>query len=161
MRIKGMLLLLLVLTSACRVKQAEADGYNVGIILPLSGKASGVGSGVRNGTALALNALSEAERSKLHVVYEDDGSEPRNAVSAFQRLLADKKIDVVITAMSNSGNAVVPLSERAGVTLISLALTEVSLRTKPRRSLFGWIRTRWRKLLLPKQCAAVIAMSHW
>jgi ABC-type branched-subunit amino acid transport system substrate-binding protein len=94
----------------------------LGIILPLSGKAATMGNAIYNGSQLALKSLPPTIRSKLDVYYEDDGSESKNTVSAFQKLRAEHKIDVVVSALSNAGNAIVPLSEQAGVTLIAIAV---------------------------------------
>ncbi len=117
------ILLLLLLLSVLDISSAYAlePKYRIGVILPLAGRASSVGHAVRNGLLMAYDEFPNSKRDRISLYLEDDASESRNTVSAFQRLVGEKKIDVVITALSNSGNVVVPLSERRGVILLSLA----------------------------------------
>lgn len=97
---------------------------SVGIILPLSGRAATMGNAIHNGALLALNSLDPDLRARLHVYFEDDLSEARNTVSAFRKLRIENKVEVVVTALSNAGNAIVPLSEEAGMPLIAIAVDQ-------------------------------------
>lgn len=109
---------------------AADSTLRVGIILPLTGKASTVGVAVRNGILLAQEHLPANVRERLFLRFEDDTSETKQSVSAVQRLLSRKAADVVVTAMSNVGNAVVPITEKHHIPLLSLAYDKSISRGK-------------------------------
>lgn len=99
---------------------AETPPYRIAIILPLSGRAQSVGTSQRDGMQLRLQTLTEEERKRLLLIWEDDGSETKNAVSAYNRVI-EKGVDVVISSMSNSGNALAPIAEQRRIPLIAMA----------------------------------------
>ncbi len=100
---------------------ADTSPLRIGVVLPLSGKGAGVGVAIRNGMHMAYDKLPGSTRALLSMQFEDDGAEPRQSVSAVQRLLNGKNIDLIVTAFSSTGNAVVPITERANMPLISMA----------------------------------------
>lgn len=111
-------------TSECEAQSVTSgfnENYSVVIILPLTGKAASVGTGIRNGVQLAMESLPGALKERFKLEFEDDGSESKNAVSAFQKF-SRNPLDAVISVFSNSGNALAPLTERARIAHISLAV---------------------------------------
>jgi ABC-type branched-subunit amino acid transport system substrate-binding protein len=100
---------------------AEDRPLKLGAILPLTGKASTVGVSIQNGMMMAYDGLPTEIRNSFIIQFENDASESRNTVTAAQRLISEGGVDILLTALSNAGNAVVPITERAKVPLLSLA----------------------------------------
>ncbi len=106
---------------------AEEPGgaLHAGVILPLSGKAASLGAAVRNGMMMAIEEVEKRDphaRSRLQFHFEDDGSESKNAIAAFQHLTQQFRLAVVVSAVANSGRVLVPLTERQRLPLISISL---------------------------------------
>lgn len=93
----------------------------VGLILPLSGEASSWGRTFQSAFEMGLEELSPAERARLQIFTEDDQLQPKNAVSAFHKLLAQHDIDVVVNLSSGTGNALASLTEQRKIVLVAIA----------------------------------------
>jgi hypothetical protein len=84
-----------------------ADGYStenpihVAAILPLTGDYAALGGATKNGTQMALGELSEEERAKFVVTFEDDAQQSIRALSAVRKLEQSNRIDVVVVLGSN------------------------------------------------------------
>ena len=98
----------------------------IGGIMILSGEGAVWGESSRNGMELAIKDVNESggvNGKKLRGIYEDDGSDPKKAISAFHKLtnLDDVKF-IVGPNWSNTGVAVAGLAAEAGVVMISPSL---------------------------------------
>ena len=99
---------------------AESPPLRLWAILPLTGKGASVGLAIQNGMTLALEDLPRAEQQMV-LRFDDDAADSKQTVGIVQRLLGSKQADVILTAFSNAGNAVVPITEAKGVPFLSLA----------------------------------------
>lgn len=117
---------------------AEAHLVKIGVIIALTGEASSFGEATKNGIEIALSKMSEADRSRLQIIYEDDGFQPKNTVAAFQKLVSVDKVSVVITMGSGTSNAVAPLAERHQIPLIAVASDPNIVKDKKYSVLF-WV----------------------
>ena len=117
-KISPLIVLLLVVFAA--VAKAEPV-YRVGVIVPLSGEHVSTCEGIRNGIQLALEELSDADKSLIEVTFEDDQFIPKNTASAFKKLLHKNNIDFVINASAPTGHAIAPLAEHNKVTFLSVS----------------------------------------
>ena len=97
------------------------EPIKVGVILPLSGPGSSLGEASRNGITLALESLPENIRSQMQVHFEDDQLKSVHAVSAFQRLVNTRDIDIAYNISSGTANAISPLAERNKIPFVSVA----------------------------------------
>ena len=102
-------------------QDGDIKKMNVGVILPLSGEVSSLGTAFRNGMTLALEELSEDERKLINFIYEDDAFNSRNSISALKKLQSQNRIDVAISFGSGTSNALAPIVERDRVALIAIA----------------------------------------
>src|SRR3989344_4542495 len=98
----------------------------IGGIMILSGEGAVWGESSRNGMELAIKDVNESggvNGKQLRGIYEDDGSDPKKAISAFHKLtnLDDVKF-IVGPNWSNTGVAVAGLAAEAGVVMISPSL---------------------------------------
>ena len=111
----GMLLLLL------PPAFAQSTPLRAAAIFPLTGKGASVGVSMRNGMTMAYEGLPADVKGKLELRFEDSAGESKQGVSIAQRFIAAGDTDVILSAFSNVGNAIVPITEHAGTPLLSLA----------------------------------------
>ncbi len=96
---------------------ALAD-ITVGVVVPLTGPASGLGIPMQNGVKLWP---SEIAGQKLNVIILDDATDPTKGVQAARRLVTEEKADVLIGS---------------GATPVAVAIAEVANESKtPQMSL--------------------------
>jgi len=111
-------------TAYCQVADPispkQAPSLKIGVILPLTGRAQTIGNSIWSGIELGRNTLTPEQREHLELILEDDASQVNQAISAFRKLI-DGGANIVFSAMSNTGNALAPLAEQAGIPLISFA----------------------------------------
>lgn len=79
---------------------AHAD-ITVGVVMPMTGPASGLGIPIKNAIAIWPKTLAG---ENLKVIMLDDASDPTAGVKATQRLITEDKVDVVI------GSAATPVA---------------------------------------------------
>lgn len=92
----------------------SAEEIKIGVILPLSGPASGVGETIRTGAQLALrdlNAAGGVEGVRFKLIIEDTASETKNAVSAFNKLYSNDGVRIFLTVVSSAAMALKPMVE--------------------------------------------------
>lgn len=97
------------------------EPIKVGIILPLSGDLASLGQGVKNGAMLSYEDLTKSQKEKIELLFEDDQFNPKNTVTAFNKLVDIDKANVVICLASTSCNAIAPLAEENKIPLIAIA----------------------------------------
>src|SRR5690606_1305645 len=90
---------------------ALAD-ITVGVVVPLTGPAYGMGIPMQNGIKLWP---SEVAGEKLNVIILDDATDPTKGVQAARRLVTEEKVDVLIGS---------------GATPVAVAIAEVASETK-------------------------------
>jgi len=103
-----------------------ASTIPIGGIMILSGEGAVWGEASRNGMELAIKDINESggvNGKQLRGIYEDDGSAPQKAVSAFYKLTGSDHAKFIIGPnWSNTGVAVAHLAEEAKVVMISPSL---------------------------------------
>ena len=108
------LLATLILLTACQ-SHTRQDTIRIGSILILTGDGATWGIAERNGMEMATEKINQEGGllgKKLVLVHEDDGSDPKRALSAFQKLTDIDSISMIIgTTWSHTG---LPLVQRAG-----------------------------------------------
>jgi len=112
-------------------KKSEPNEIKIGAIMPLTGDAGIYGQEMKKGIDLCIELANESGGIKgttISVVYEDDGGQANLAVNAFQKLIFQDKLDVVIGgAMSSTAMSVAPLAEKNKVVFISPAASTPAL----------------------------------
>lgn len=115
----------MLLLAACAPAQEAQDlkKIKVGIILPLTGGQSYTGQGSQKGYDLA-----KAELSNLDVIFEDEQSDAKAAVTAFTKLTEVDGVKIIIgPVLSGSVLAVAPLAEQKQVIIISPTATAAKI----------------------------------
>ncbi len=108
------IILTLLLLAAC-VQTGQTEKVKVGVILPLTGAQGNYGEGITKGIELALK-----EVSNVNVIYEDEQSDTKVAVTAFNKLTDVDGAKIIIgPVLSGSVLAVAPLAEQKKVIILS------------------------------------------
>ena len=112
--------------AGCGNKAAKKAGgtVKIGFIAPLTGGNAALGIGMKNSAELAVKQANAAGKykNKYELVVVDDGGDPSTAVSAANKLIADKNI-VAVFGHFNSGAALatVPVFHKNGMPLLVTA----------------------------------------
>lgn len=106
---------------SCAKRNPEST--EVGVILPLTGGAAAYGQSSKNGIELALqeiNSRGGLNGKKIVAVYEDSQADPKNAVTAFQKLANVNGVSIVLGPMTSSEVlAVAPIAETRKIVLFT------------------------------------------
>jgi branched-chain amino acid transport system substrate-binding protein len=98
----------------------------IGAILPLTGELAEFGTDERRGMDLALREINKTggiNGKQLRIIFEDSRSDPKEAVSALQKMLTVDRPPVVFSLGSSISLALVPIVEQHGVVLVAVAAT--------------------------------------
>ena len=95
----------------------------IGSILPLTGDGASYGKEIKNGIDLAVEQENErggVSGRKIAVRYEDSAGDPKQAVSAMQKILAQYRPQSIIgDAFSSPALAIAPIANREKIVMIS------------------------------------------
>jgi len=117
------------------VDTGSHDTLRIGAILPLTGDAGVYGKALQRGMDLACSEVNESSKTKrkISLLYEDDAGNAGTAVSAARKLIdADGVRYMIGGAMSSTAAPIIPITERAGILLISPTATSASLTNNTR-----------------------------
>lgn len=105
--------------------QPSVQITKVGLILPLTGEVASLGENAKNGASLAYNGLPENLKQKIQLIFEDDNFQPKNTVSAFNKLTGSDNVNVVVCFTSGPCSAIAPLADQKKIPLIAVASAPV------------------------------------
>ncbi len=95
----------------------------IGAVISLSGQAATFGEFAKNGMELAvkeINASSGGKGQKVEVLYEDDKTDPKSAVSAYKKLTSVDKVQAVVGGLWDFiAEPLFPLAKQNQLTFIS------------------------------------------
>ena len=101
--------------SAC---YAEDRGFNVAVVIPLSGALAEYGTAIKNGFELA-RADDPKFYSTINFTYEDSGYDGKTAVNALQKLIAARKYDLYYLWGVSPTEAMLPIAEKENLAVIA------------------------------------------
>jgi len=109
--------------SADRAQTTKSPVLVIGAILPLTGDGAEFGKDEQVGAQMAVDALNAGTAGlKVELRVEDSRTQPKDGVSAFQKLTAEMPQPVaLLTVMSSVSSALVPLAERQKIPLFCVA----------------------------------------
>ena len=106
------IIILILVTS----NKSSSNSYRIGVTESLTGPAAFYGDSTRKGVDLAFaEAKTKYPNIKFDVYHEDNQFNPKVAVDAYQKLMAEHKIQAVITHTSPASVATLPLSTKDGI----------------------------------------------
>jgi len=110
----------LLFLSACVQVEQPIEKIKIGILEPLTGTTAFIGERVKNSIELAHGELSSEDQALIELIYEDDGCNGKQAVTAVQKLTQTDMVDYIIGPTCN--NAAIPTIEilrESGIIYIS------------------------------------------
>jgi branched-chain amino acid transport system substrate-binding protein len=110
-------MVLILVVWLARTKEGPAeDVIKIGVVVPLTGPAAHYGESERDGISLAVKEINESGGilgKKLEVILEDDSTDPKKAVSSFNKLVSVDKVAAVIGgAWDFLANATIPVADQ-------------------------------------------------
>ena len=120
-------------------RASAADTVKIGLMAPLTGSWASEGQEMKKNVDLLaseLNAKGGLNGSKVEVVVEDDGGDPRTASLAAQRLTTQGVVAVIGTYGSAVTQATQNIFDEAGITQIANGSTAVRLTEKGLKHFF-------------------------
>ena len=100
----------------------ESGEISIGVVLPLTGHLASTGELMRQGFALALDEINSGQLGNLQFkfIIEDDTSTPEGAVAAFNKLIHEDGVSVILgPASSSATEAAFPIAHENRVVAIS------------------------------------------
>ena len=108
--------------AACTPQQ-QSEEIKIGAVLSLTGVAAFYGESSRNGIDLAVEEINTAggiNGKKITIVYEDDGTDGKRAVTATTKLIEIDKVDAIIGGTWDySLEPMAPIADSAKLILIN------------------------------------------
>ena len=131
-----------ILTSICLVcfsflliiscSKKESNVIRIGVLGPLTGEGATYGAAMKRGVDLALeevNQLGGIHNKRVEAIYEDSKLQPKDAINAFNKLVNQDNVQVVIGAAASRVTLnLAPFAERSKVVLISSISTADKLK---------------------------------
>lgn len=117
---KRLMRLLLCLALVPPTVMAEG-ALKVGVLVPMSGPASFLGDLESGGVQIALdryNANRTPGALPIEVLFEDSQSDPKTAITAFNRLAA-AGVQLLYVSLTSANMAIKPLAQRRGIVVIA------------------------------------------
>lgn len=98
------------------IVKTEKQTIRIGAVLPLTGQGSALGEAVKEGIEWKIEELrNQGYEIKFYI--EDSQSDPKQAVSAFNKLINIHKIKIVFTMLSSHAMVLKPIAEKNKILL--------------------------------------------
>jgi branched-chain amino acid transport system substrate-binding protein len=99
------------------------EEVKIGAIIPMTGGAASYGEWMRNGMSIAVDEINEkwGPNRKLTLITEDSKSNPKDAVTAMNKLLSADKVQAVMTTLTGVTNALAPIATQNKIVLTTSA----------------------------------------
>ncbi len=102
----------LLLLGGCQSRSKSNNTIIIGAILPLTGPASTFGQYIKEGMDLAVGEINKKSSRKVEIKYEDSKGHPKDAVSAYNKLISIDKAPIVVAALSSVASVLHPLAKK-------------------------------------------------
>ncbi|MFH1457160.1 MAG: ABC transporter substrate-binding protein [Patescibacteria group bacterium] len=99
------------------------EPIKIGALLPLTGQISLLGEELKNGISLAVEDINANNKTKLEVIYEDSKVDPKEGVSAINKLIDVDGVNYVHVAATPIITAVQPITEEKKVVMTGTSIS--------------------------------------
>lgn len=127
MTVTALWVVCLLVATSCGQQSAEQSPQakaQVGVILPLTGEASSYGVDCRKGIELAAAQAGD----KVQFIFEDSKADPKQAVTAIQRLINQRHVTAIIGDMFSSTTlAIAPIAQQNDIVLVTPTAAAVDI----------------------------------
>jgi branched-chain amino acid transport system substrate-binding protein len=101
-----------------------SDPVQVGVVFSLTGGAAVFGEEQANGVRLAAQQLNDQGGITYEVIQEDDASDPAQGITAFEKLLNQDDVSIIIgPTLSNTAFSTDPIAQEQGVPVLGVSNT--------------------------------------
>src|SRR3989344_1617014 len=100
----------------------DKGNIKIGADFALSGSVAVYGEWASKGVNLALEEINKGSK-KLEIIYEDNKGQPKDAVTAYNKLRNIDHVDYVLTFQSSVALAIAPLANQDKVIQIDVSAT--------------------------------------
>jgi len=116
------------------------DIIKIGVIISETGSAAEYGKWTKNGLELALAEINKHSKKKIRLIYEDDATDARRAIAAFNKLVDIDNVNIMIGPLTSSSVlSVAPLTERKEVFLLSPCASNPQITQAGKFTFRNWI----------------------
>jgi branched-chain amino acid transport system substrate-binding protein len=144
----------------------EPKVIKIGAILPLTGPGSIFAQYIKEGADLAAEQINKTSKVPITIIYEDSKNQPKEGVSAYNKLSISEKPPVVIVALSSVAKAVAPLAESKKIVQIYIAVAipnitdgKYRFRIYPEAYGMAGVMARYNAIKLKAKTSAVIYIN--
>lgn len=100
----------------------------VGVVFSVTGGAAVYGSTQRNGVQLAVEELNAQSGITYELVVEDDSSDPAQGITAFEKLINQDQVSVIIgPTLSNTAFSADPIAHDGGFPVLAVSKTAAGI----------------------------------
>lgn len=99
----------------------------VGAVLSLTGGAASYGATQEKGLKLAAEHLNAKDGVSYELTTEDDGTEPKQGITAFEKLINDGTSIIVGPTLSNTAKQTDPIAQEEGVPVLGVSNTAAGI----------------------------------
>ena len=121
---------------------ADSEPIKIGALLSLTGGASAWGENAQKGIALATEEINKnggINGKQVEIIYEDTASDPKVAVSAFQKVTSFDRVDAIIGPLNQTETAsVISLIDQTKIPTIAPGFLPLQNRTNINNPLLIW-----------------------
>lgn len=117
---------------------APPSGAKIGACLSLTGPTPYWSTQIKRGLDLAADDARAADASAPTIVYEDNAGDPKQAVTAFQKLVDVDHVAAVVTAHTPIAKAERPLAGQLQVPLLGTVVSAVDFGLENEWSFLDW-----------------------
>lgn len=167
--IVGVIAIFVVILISIRLTQKstpQKQVIKIGAILPLTGPGAVFAQYIKEGIDLAAEEINQKSRIQLRILYEDSKNQPREGVSAYNKLIMNEKPPVVIVALSSVAKALFPLAEQTNTIQVYIAVAipgitdgKYRFRIYPEARGMAGVMARYSATRLGAKTAAVIYIN--
>jgi branched-chain amino acid transport system substrate-binding protein len=115
-------------TAATDVDCTLDEPVQLGAVFSQTGGAAVYGGSQRNGVQLAADEQNEEGGVTYEVIFEDDASDPAQGITAFEKLINQDQVPVIIgPTLSNTAFSTDPIAQEAGVPVLGVSNTAAGI----------------------------------
>ena len=118
--------------AAVEAPAAEAMVYTIGAVHDLSGATAVYGESIKKGIDLAVSEINAqaylGEGATLEVVYEDAAGDATQAIAAFEKLIANSDVSLILgPTLSSEAKSADPIAQEAGMPIVASSNTATGI----------------------------------
>jgi len=144
----------------------EPEVIKIGAILPLTGPGAIFAQYIKEGLDLATEKINTTSSIPISIIYEDSKNQPKEGISAYEKLASTEKVPVVIAALSSVAKALAPLAERKKIVQIYIAVAipnitdgKYTFRIYPQAHGMAGVMARYNATHLKAKTSAVVYIN--